>query len=78
MDDSLFSPIVRRRHLPSEAEQVEAEPVDDLGSFSLLRGVRDRALMLELRWKDGRVRLWVARSRRIQSIRRHHAAFRKQ
>lgn len=29
------------------------ESLDDLGPFSILRGVRDRALMLELRLKNG-------------------------
>jgi hypothetical protein len=31
----------------------EEEGEDDLGSFGWLRGVRDRAIMLELRRKDG-------------------------
>jgi hypothetical protein len=35
------------------SEQLEAEPADDLGVFGYLRGVRDRAIMLELRLKDG-------------------------
>lgn len=33
----------------------DAEPLDDLGSFGWLRGIRDRAIMLELRHKDGTI-----------------------
>jgi len=33
----------------------EVEPLDDLGTFSWLRGIRDRAVMLELRKKDGNI-----------------------
>lgn len=37
---------------------VEADPeeLDDYGAFGWLRGVRDKAIMLELRKKDGSVR----------------------
>ena len=31
----------------------EPEALDDFGSFGLLRGVRERALFLELRFRDG-------------------------
>jgi hypothetical protein len=37
---------------PSDAE---ADTTDDLGAFGWLRGVRERAIMLELRKKDGGV-----------------------
>jgi hypothetical protein len=40
-------------------ESTGEEPVDsldDLGAFAALRGIHDRALMLELRHKDGRRR----------------------
>jgi hypothetical protein len=43
---------------PEEAakpDEQEGTP-DDLGAFGYLRGVRDRALMLEIRFKDGRRR----------------------
>jgi hypothetical protein len=33
----------------------EGDWVDDLGVFGWLRGVQDRALMLEIRHKDGRI-----------------------
>lgn len=34
-------------------ESLDADNVDDQGCFGLLRGQRDRALMVELRKKDG-------------------------
>jgi hypothetical protein len=42
-----------RSSLP--ARDGETEAPDDLGAFGWLRGVRDRALMLELRRKDDSV-----------------------
>ena len=45
------------RHLPRNSSVArahdEAEALQDLGAFGWLRGVRDRAVMLELRQKDG-------------------------
>jgi hypothetical protein len=37
-----------------EPKELEGTP-EDLGAFGFLRGVRDRAIMLELRCKDGTV-----------------------
>jgi hypothetical protein len=37
------------------AASADGEAADDLGAFGWLRGVQDRALMLEIRHKDGRV-----------------------
>jgi hypothetical protein len=37
------------------AQSGEAEGFDDFGSFGWLRGTRDRAIMLELRRRDGSV-----------------------
>lgn len=37
-------------------EKTGVEPTDDLGAFGWLRGVRDRAIMLELRRKDGSIK----------------------
>jgi hypothetical protein len=34
---------------------IEADSLEDLGVFGWLRGVRDRAIMLELRHKDGTI-----------------------
>jgi hypothetical protein len=42
----------------AEAEtlpNVEGDSLEDLGAFGWLRGVRDRAIMLELRRKDGSI-----------------------
>ena len=36
-------------------ESTEQDPIDDRGSYGVLRGQRDRALMIELRKKDGEV-----------------------
>lgn len=53
MSDSLIDKYAKRP--PSQlAEHAEPE-TDDLGCFGWLRGVRDRAIMLELRKKDGHV-----------------------
>lgn len=44
----------------------EDDPLDDLGAFGFLRGTRDRALMLELRKKDGNIQAigyaWLERA----------------
>lgn len=39
---------------PGETAE-EAVQLDDLGSFGYLRGIKDRAIMLELHHKDGRM-----------------------
>lgn len=39
----------------SHTEQSDTEESDNLASFGWLRGIRDRALMLELRKKDGNI-----------------------
>lgn len=39
----------------SQGVTTDAEAADDLGSFGWLRGIRDRAVMLELRKKDGNI-----------------------
>lgn len=55
MTDSILQKYTSRK--PLEAEPVngslEPEGLDDLGAFGLLRGIRDRAIMLEFRRKDG-------------------------
>jgi hypothetical protein len=53
MTDSLFKQFSNRLPAASDAKDAETEAADDFGVFSFLRGVRDRALMLELRKKDG-------------------------
>jgi hypothetical protein len=58
-DNSVLSQFTSR--LAAAPEKNEAEPetdagqVDDLGAFGWLRGIRDRAIMLELRRRDGSV-----------------------
>ena len=49
MNDSLSDKYTRRN---GEADS-ELEGDEDLGSFGWLRGMRERAVMLEIRHKDG-------------------------
>ena len=48
------------RPSPPSRERIETEydtePHDDHGAFGWLRGVRDRAIMLEIRRKDGQIK----------------------
>ena len=57
MTYSLLNKYIQRS--PSDATDIsplsDLEPLEDLGSFGWLRGVRDRAVMLELRKKDGNI-----------------------
>lgn len=53
MNASVIDTYVSRTSEPLRKAAEEPETLDDLGAFSILRGVRDRALMLELRLKDG-------------------------
>ncbi len=56
MIDSVLNKYTARHAEDSpESEATEGEMLDDLGTFGFLRGVRDRALMLELRKKDGNI-----------------------
>lgn len=57
MKDSLLEKITSRQAVDvlDERHAIESEVLDDLGAFGWLRGVRDRAVMLELRKKDGNV-----------------------
>jgi len=45
----------RDSRLAPAAETPGADGCDDLGAFGWLRGIRDRAVMLELRRKDARI-----------------------
>jgi hypothetical protein len=47
--------LAEHRHAPDSAQSADAESPDDLGAFGHLRGIRDRAIMLELRKKDGSI-----------------------
>jgi hypothetical protein len=53
-DDVLNRYSAKRSDTNGHAED-EGEALDDLGSFGWLRGVRDRAIMLEVRHKDGKI-----------------------
>jgi hypothetical protein len=56
MNESLLDKYVRPKVEPeSSREPEETETADDLGAFGWLRGVRERAVMLELRLRDGSV-----------------------
>src|ERR1700690_2705867 len=55
-----------KRAEPESDLSVEADGLDDLGAFGFLRGPRGRAIMLELRQKDGSVTAlgyaWLSKS----------------
>lgn len=55
MTDSILQKYTGRK--PAEAELLngvlDSDGLDDLGAFGLLRGIWDRAIMLEFRRKDG-------------------------
>lgn len=52
MTDRLLDKYTKRGEASSTASS-ELDDAEDLGCFGWLRGVRDRAIMLELRKKDG-------------------------
>lgn len=55
MSDSLLQRYTGRKieEFPEAMRPSETESPDDFGAFGWLRGIRDRAVMLELRRKDG-------------------------
>ena len=55
MRDSILRKYIDRPPAATNGEDAEPDGLDDLGSFGWLRGIRDRAIMLELRRKDGSV-----------------------
>lgn len=54
MSDSVLDKYTRPAAAMSDGE--DGEGVHDCGAFGFLRGIRDRAIMLELRKKDGSIR----------------------
>lgn len=52
---SILQRYVAREEQPGGPASTDADGTDDLGAFGWLRGIRDRALMLELRKKDGNI-----------------------
>lgn len=55
MTDRLLDKYTRRELAPGSPGALGMDEIDDLGCFGWLRGIRDRAIMLELRKKDGHV-----------------------
>lgn len=53
MTDRILQRYTRTERDDSDSAANDLGEVDDLGSFGFLRGVKDRAAMLELRLKDG-------------------------
>jgi hypothetical protein len=53
MSDSILNRLVTKPDLSTPRRADELEETEDLNTFGWLRGVRDRALMLELRFRDG-------------------------
>ncbi|RIK66918.1 MAG: hypothetical protein DCC65_08195 [Planctomycetota bacterium] len=47
--------LAEARAASESAPMIDNENADDLGAFAHLRGLRDRAIMLELRKKDGSI-----------------------
>ncbi|MFN0007206.1 MAG: hypothetical protein ACKVXR_04800 [Planctomycetota bacterium] len=54
-DSETLSSFADRVIGPAARLEPEADPLDDLGCFGWLRGIRDRAAMLELRKKTGTI-----------------------
>ncbi len=55
MVESILDRITPRRETIDSKRTDESECLDDLGAFGWLRGVKDRAIMLELRRRDGSI-----------------------
>lgn len=55
MSDSVLNQLTDRIAKKSQESSDESETTDDYGAFGWLRGIRDRALYLELRKKDGTI-----------------------
>ena len=55
MNVSVLDKYVKPRPDADPAPPVEGDLADDLGSFGWLRGIRERAVMLELRHRDGSI-----------------------
>ena len=55
MIDDVLARHAAKRATNEPAVGVEGDATDDLGAFGWLRGVQDRAIMLEIRHKDGSI-----------------------
>lgn len=56
MNDSVVDRYLKARPDADAVPMPENDLADDLGAFGWLRGVRERAIMLELRRRDGSIR----------------------
>lgn len=54
-DSSLAMRLAGRAGIDPQLREVEDDACEDLGCFGFLRGVRERAVMLELRKKNGNI-----------------------
>lgn len=55
MTDNILDRYSSGRITADEPHSTDEESAEDLGSFGYLRGIRDRAIMLELRFRTGDV-----------------------
>jgi hypothetical protein len=55
MFDRVLDEHASKRKQNGSSASTDVEAADDFGAFGWLRGVQDRAIMLEIRHKDGRV-----------------------
>jgi hypothetical protein len=55
MFDKVLDEQASKRKQNGSSASADAEAADDFGAFGWLRGVQDRAIMLEIRHKDGSV-----------------------
>lgn len=55
MSDNLLERYTGKRTEFGEVSTPESDGLEDYGSFGWLRGIRDRAIMLEIRHKDGKI-----------------------
>lgn len=53
MKDSILDKYAATNQASTAGLAAEADGLDDFGAFGFLRGIRDRAIMLEVRCKDG-------------------------
>jgi hypothetical protein len=55
MNDSLFARRADRPQIGNGHAEPDSDGEDNLGAFGWLRGIRDRAIMLEVHKKDGNI-----------------------
>ena len=55
MSDNLLERYTGKRNEFGEVSTPESDGLEDYGAFGWLRGIRDLAIMLEIRQKDGKI-----------------------